>query len=143
MGEAGKIKYTCWKCGKTYEVSRRQKGKIFECTGCGEKNMASDTEALRRADFESRNRRCPTCERWVRNDADECFNCGRPFRDQAALEDVLKREPEIKAALARTVSETYNEPETKSYAWLALVALAAAIVLVFGVIGYIIARSGD
>ena len=136
MADPSKIRFTCWKCNKSFEVNRRSEGKIFECSGCGEKNVAiEESEAQRRADFERRNFKCPTCQRWVRREAEECLNCGRPFMDPLRLETFLVQEPEIKASLARTVSEVSEIPIDRSFPWalliLIIIASAAGAILLF------------
>jgi hypothetical protein len=87
--------------------------------------------------FEKENVKCPTCNRWVRRDAEECLNCGRPFRDGTRLTDFLVREPQIKASLARTISEQGapqgRPPLPLIYLLLAALALAA-LALVLGIL---------
>ena len=130
MSASDPIPVTCWKCGFSEELPGMAEGKVHECPKCGARNLTlSEGEARRRAGFEQENLRCPTCNRWVRRDAEQCMNCGRPFQDGEALQEFLRREPEIKASLARTITEgERQEKPVASMLPLVLLILAAALV---------------
>jgi DNA-directed RNA polymerase subunit RPC12/RpoP len=139
MTDEGTIRFSCWKCGKTFEVGLRSEGKIFDCSSCGARNVAvEESEARRREDFEKHYLKCPTCNRWMKKDFEDCLNCGRPFRDDARLREFMKREPEIKASLARTVTDAPVDPPApaRSLAWIFI--LLAGIVAAAAVLGALI-----
>lgn len=141
MSDAPVIRFACWQCGKAFEVSARSEGRIFPCSGCGAGNAALRGETPPSSGARERVR-CPTCDRWVPRDAEECFNCGRPFRDARALEDFLEREPEVKASLARTLSETACDPPRSPFPWSYALLAAAALAALGAVVGFLVGASG-
>ncbi len=123
----GSIRLSCWKCGKEYRAGATSSGKVISCPGCGAANLAMDDSVQPSSPAKADpGVKCPTCGRRVRQDADECFNCGRPFKDPRKLDDFLRKEPLIKASLAKTISDR-PEPAVRGKGFWIVVALAAAV----------------
>ncbi len=124
------MKISCWKCGAEFEAGEESSGRVIECPGCGARSLAMEGGPDGPKPGEgSDGFKCPTCGRRVRTGADECLNCGRPFGDQARLDEFLEQEPRIKSSLARTISEKPEAPAARGFGpWLVLLAIAAAAV---------------